>query len=359
MFPSKRDRSFAAEWDPQDGVLIAWPHAGTDWAYMLDEVTACYCGMVQAILQDADERVVIVTPDGDDVHQALGPDVDWQRIIIVELPTNDTWVRDYGPITVFHDGMMKLADFTFNAWGMKFAADCDNLVTSRLNEQGLFTMPLLNCRDMVLEGGSIETDGNGTVLTTSCCLTAPNRNDTLSRDRLEHELLQRLGCVKMLWLDHGSLAGDDTDGHIDTLARFAPGGIILYNGCDDPNDEHFEPLMKMEQRLQSMTDANGNHYHLIKLPLPDACYDEISRLPATYANFLVTNHQVLVPLYGQASKDIQACELIGQAFPGRKVVGIDSRALICQHGSLHCATMQLPRGSLRFTHNDSSKPISS
>ena len=342
MIPSTRNRSFAAEWDPQDGILIAWPHAGTDWAYMLDEVTACYVELARAILQD-DERLLIVAPDADEVKSALGPDVDWRRICIVEMATNDTWVRDYGPITV-ND---KLADFTFNAWGMKFAADCDNLVTSRLDEKGIFTLPLLNYRDLVLEGGSIETDGHGTVMTTTSCLTAPNRNDALTREQLEKVLLERLGCVKMIWLNNGSLEGDDTDGHIDTLARFAPGGIILYNGCDDTHDEHFEPLMKMEQELKEMTDVDGNHYRLVKLPLPGAMYDEISRLPATYANFLVMNHQVLVPVYGQAENDVKACELIGQAFPGRKVIAIDCRALICQHGSLHCATMQLPKGSLK------------
>lgn len=345
MFPSKNNRSFATEWDKQDGILIAWPHAGTDWAYMLDEVTACYVEMARAILED-DERLVIVAPDADDVKASLGQDVDWQRIRIIELPTNDTWVRDYGPIAVFKDGRTVLTDFTFNAWGMKFAADCDNLVTSRLQARGVFKAPLVNYRDLVLEGGSIETDGNGTVLTTTCCLTAPNRNDALSREQLEQELLDRLGCVKMLWLDHGALSGDDTDGHIDTLARFAPDGVILYCGCDTPEDEHYEPLMKMEEDLKQMTDAEGNPYHLIKLPLPDAMYDEISRLPATYANFLVMNHQVLVPVYGQPENDVKACELIGQAFPGRKIKGIDCRPLICQHGSLHCATMQLPEGSL-------------
>ena len=345
MFPSKNNRSFATEWDNQDGILIAWPHAGTDWAYMLDEVTACYVEMARAILED-DERLVIVAPDADDVKASLGQDVDWQRISIIELPTNDTWVRDYGPIAVFKDGRTVLTDFTFNAWGMKFAADCDNLVTSRLQARGVFKAPLVNYRDLVLEGGSIETDGNGTVLTTTCCLTAPNRNDALSREQLEQELLDRLGCVKMLWLDHGALSGDDTDGHIDTLARFAPDGVILYCGCDNPEDEHYEPLMKMEEDLKQMTNAEGNPYHLIKLPLPDAMYDEISRLPATYANFLVMNHQVLVPVYGQPENDVKACELIGQAFPGRKIKGIDCRPLICQHGSLHCATMQLPEGSL-------------
>lgn len=345
MILSKRNRSFAAEWDCQDGILISWPHAGTDWAYMLDEVTACYVEMAHAILDD-DERLIIVAPDGDEVREALGKDVDWQRIDIIEMATNDTWVRDYGPITIFKDGQMVLTDFTYNAWGMKFAADCDNLVTSRLDECGIFQVPLLNCRDLVLEGGSIETDGNGTVMTTTCCLTAPNRNDALSRAQLQQILLERLGCIKMIWLNHGALAGDDTDGHIDTLARFAPGGIILYDGCDDPEDEHFEPLMKMEQELKELTDADGNHYHLIKLPIPEAIYDEISRLPATYANFLIMNHQVLVPVYGQPENDVKACQLIGEAFPGRKVVAIDCRALICQHGSLHCATMQLPKGSL-------------
>ena len=345
MFPSKNNRSFTTEWDNQDGILIAWPHAGTDWAYMLDEVTACYVEMARAILED-DERLVIVAPDADDVKASLGQDVDWQRISIIELPTNDTWVRDYGPIAVFKDGRTVLTDFTFNAWGMKFAADCDNLVTSRLQARGVFKAPLVNYRDLVLEGGSIETDGNGTVLTTTCCLTAPNRNDALSREQLEQELLDRLGCVKMLWLDHGALSGDDTDGHIDTLARFAPDGVILYCGCDNPEDEHYEPLMKMEEDLKQMTDAEGNPYHLIKLPLPDAMYDEISRLPATYANFLVMNHQVLVPVYGQPENDVKACELIGQAFPGRKIKGIDCRPLICQHGSLHCASMQLPEDSL-------------
>jgi len=337
--------SFATEWDQQDGILIAWPHAGTDWAYMLDEVTACYVELSKAILQD-DERLVIVAPDGDEVKAALGADVDWQRIDIVELPTNDTWVRDYGPITINRDGETMLTDFTYNAWGMKFAADCDNLVTSRLKELGFLKMSLLNCRDMVLEGGSIETDGKGTVMTTTCCLTAPNRNDALTRKQLEQALLERLGCHKMLWVNHGELAGDDTDGHIDTLARFAPDGVILYTGCDDPGDEHFETLKLMEEDLKQFTDAEGKLYRLIKLPLPDACYDEISRLPATYANFLVTNHQVLVPVYGQAEKDLKACQLIGEAFPGRKVVAVDCRPLICQHGSLHCATMQLPKGAL-------------
>ena len=165
---NKRDRSFAAEWDKQDGILIAWPNMGTDWADMIDEVTACYVEITRAILEDEDERVLIVANDETEVRSALGPDVDWSRIIIAVMPINDTWVRDYGPIAVYHDGQLSLANFTFNAWGMKFAADCDNQVNSRLDELKVFKMPLLNYRDLVLEGGSIETDGNGTVMTTTC-----------------------------------------------------------------------------------------------------------------------------------------------------------------------------------------------
>ena len=333
-----------AEWEPQDAILVAWPHRGTDWNYMLDEAQACFKNVVAAVAREM--RVVVVAPHPDEVMALLGDIDNVDNIICQAIDTNDTWARDFGPISVVDGGNKLMLDFKFNAWGMKFAADCDNLVTSRLQARGVFKAPLVNYRDLVLEGGSIETDGNGTVLTTTCCLTAPNRNDALSREQLEQELLDRLGCVKMLWLDHGALSGDDTDGHIDTLARFAPDGVILYCGCDNPEDEHYEPLMKMEEDLKQMTDAEGNPYHLIKLPQPDAMYDEISRLPATYANFLVMNHQVLVPVYGQPENDVKACELIGQAFPGRKIKGIDCQPLICQHGSLHCATMQLPEGSL-------------
>jgi agmatine/peptidylarginine deiminase len=173
----------------------------------------------------------------------------------------------------------------------------------------------------------------------------------MKKNEISERLMKDLGAENVIWIEHGLLTGDDTDGHIDTLARFAPGGIILYTGCDDPNDEHFEPLMQMENHLKQFADVEDNHYHLIKLPLPDAIYDQISRLPATYANFLVMNHQVLVPVYGQPEKDVNACQLIGEAFPGRKVIGIDCRPLICQHGSLHCATMQLPHGSLTNLSN--------
>jgi len=339
-----------AEWEPQQAVLLSWPHEGTDWAYMIEAVTNCYVDLACAIAQD-DERLIIVANDADVVLAAL-PTACHERLTIVELPINDTWVRDYGPLAVRDgDGNARLLDFTFNAWGMKFAADCDNMVTRRLAACGLLQMPLANHLDLVLEGGSVECDGHGSVLTTSSCLLQGNRNPAMNKQQIEQALCQRLGCSQVLWLDHGSLAGDDTDGHIDTLARFAPGGVLLYTGCDNVADEHFAELQLMEQELKALTDADGNHYHLVKLPFPEPIYDQISRLPATYANFLVMNHQVLVPSYGQPDSDSAACRLIAEAFPGRDVFTVDCRVLLCQHGSLHCATMQLPAQSLnpKFT----------
>jgi len=351
MFSNINNNGFPAEWDAQDAVMLAWPHAGTDWAYMLDEVTECYNQMVESILynDDDDEQVIVLAADADEVRAGLREHLrDDPRLTIVEVPFNDTWVRDYGPLAVrAADGTTALADFTFNAWGMKFAADCDNMVNRRLQQAGLWARPLQNHLDMVLEGGSIESDGNGTIMTTTSCLLEGNRNPWFTREQIEDELKRRLGCRQVLWIEHGSLAGDDTDGHIDTLARFAPGGVILYVGCDDPDDEHFEELQRMEQQLKDAVDADGNHYHLIKLPMPDAIYDEVSRLPATYANFLIMNHKVLVPIYGDAQNDLAACEAISQAFPGRKVMPVYCNALICQHGSLHCATMQLSAGTIR------------
>jgi len=324
------------EWAPQDGILIAWPHEGTDWAYILDDVTACYRALAHAIVESG-ERLLIITPEMN-IPAPQSP-----LVTLLQLPTNDTWARDFGPIGVNTPAGVELLDFQFNGWGLKFAADCDNMVNRRLD---CLKAPLRNHQDMVLEGGSIEADGNGTVLTTEQCLLSVNRNDAWDRDRITRELCERLGCRKVLWLRHGALAGDDTDGHIDTLARFAPSGTLLYTGCDDPTDEHFAELRMMEEELMAMTDADGKPYRLVRLPLPDPIADEISRLPATYANFLVLNTRVLVPTYRQERKDRQAMDAIATAFPGREVVGIDCLPLIRQHGSLHCATMQLPAGSL-------------
>ncbi len=199
---------------------------------------------------------------------------------------------------------------------------------------------------LILEGGSIESDGRGTILTTAECLLSRNRNPHLDRGGLERELSQRLGVDRVLWLEHGYLAGDDTDSHIDTLARLAPDDTILFVACDDRTDEHYGALACMRTELERLRTRDGRPYRLLPLPWPQARFDEEGqRLPATYANFLVINGAVLVPTYDDPA-DAAALAAVEQAFPDREIVGIDCLPLILQHGSLHCVTMQLPKGVL-------------
>ena len=332
-----------SEWEPQDAVILAWPHENTDWACMLPEVEHCFVQVARNILRTT--RLIVVSPCEQHVRAMVDPQGDFQdKIVHVQCDTNDTWARDFGPIALKRDGAPhSLLDFKFNAWGMKFAACLDNLICREMDRAGILRVPLVSCQDFVLEGGSIESDGCGTILTTEQCLLSVNRNDNLSKEEIEHELKQRLGARKVLWLKHGALVGDDTDSHIDTLARLAPGNVILYVKCDNAADEQYPELQLMEAELRAMTDARGRPFELVPLPCPDAIVDEDgNRLPATYANFLITNGQVLVPTYGQEEKDLAALEAIGQVFKGYNVVGIDCNALIKQHGSLHCITMQIP-----------------
>lgn len=348
MRPTETATVMPAEWYAQDGILMAWPHAATDWAPMLDEVQACYRAIVRAIV-DGGEDVLLVAPlDPATLREQVG--IDSARLHPLQVPTNDTWTRDYGPITILRDGEPTLLDFKFNAWGLKFAAHLDNCVTSRLTQLGAWRVPVASHLDLVLEGGSIESDGEGTIMTTTCCLVDDKNRNAMSREQLTHELQQRLGAKQVLWVDHGHLDGDDTDGHIDTLARFAPGGTIIYCRPGTSASDEDLSLQRMEQQLSSFTDAAGRPYRLVGLPKPQRMVDDEGEpLPATYANFLITNSQVLVPTYAQPELDREALDIIAEAFPHHRVQGIDCRALVKQHGSLHCATMQLPRGTLAVT----------
>jgi agmatine deiminase len=271
-----------------------------------------------------------------------------ERVAIYAIPSNDTWSRDFGPLTVLEDGVPVLLDFGFNGWGLKFAAGQDNQITARLQAAGAFGARERRVPGLILEGGSIESDGAGTLLTTAECLLGPNRNPQLSRQGVEAELRRWLGAERILWLENGYLAGDDTDSHIDTLARLCPNDTIAYVACDDERDEHYEALRRMEAELRAFRNRDGRPYRLLPLPWPTAKYDaDGERLPATYANFLVINDAVLVPTY-QDSGDAAALAAVGQAFPDRAIIGIDCLPLILQHGSLHCVTMQLPRGVLQY-----------
>lgn len=332
-----------AEWEMNQSVMITLPHPLTDWAYMLDEVRECYFEIIKAIADDC--RLLIITSDliADSLSVAGIHGVNRGNISYAPIPTNDTWIRDYGFITtVTPDGLCELNDFKFNGWGLKFAADKDNLVTGLLYDQsGIVRGNYINHLSFVLEGGSIESDGHGTLLTTTRCLMSPNRNGGMTRQHIETYISDSLGIRKMLWLDHGALIGDDTDSHIDTLARLAPANTILFVACDDAADPHFKELELMKQQLEGFTNADGESFRLLPLPLPSPIYDEDGlRLPATYANYLVTPCSVIMPVYGQPANDRRAMEQIAKAFPGYNIKTVDCRALIKQHGSLHCATMQ-------------------
>jgi agmatine deiminase len=262
------------------------------------------------------------------------------------MPNNDTWSRDFGPITVSYNNQPVLLDFGFNGWGLKFPANHDNLISRRLKEQGALA-PNIKTIGLTMEGGSIESDGLGTILTTAQCLLSPNRNPQLDKSEIEQAMASLLGARRVLWLNHGWLAGDDTDSHIDTLARICPDNTIVYQACNNPLDEHFHELKLMEEELKAFRSPDGSPYRLVALPWPNARFDEQAhRLPASYANFLVINGAVLAPTYGDREHDESALECIGQAFPGREIIGINCLPLIEQHGSLHCVTMQLPAGVL-------------
>ena len=301
-----------AEWEPQSAVQLTWPHKDTDWAPILPEITAVYEEMKREI--ESRETVVVVD----------------------DIPHTDTWARDHGFITVEENGQLILLDFKFNGWGEKFAAELDNDINRQLYEQQLVKGIYESHLDFVLEGGSIESDGKGTIFTTTCCLMAPHRNQPLTQQKIEQQLKEWLGAERIVWINHGSLIGDDTDGHIDTLVRIAPNDTLLYIGADDEHPD----LLLMEQELQQLRTIDGHPYRLLRLPMPRPIYDDGERLPATYANYLVINGAVLVPTYNQPDLDQEAISTIGKAFPDREIIGIDCRAVIRQHGSLHCCTMQ-------------------
>ncbi len=338
-------RRLPAEWEEQDGILMAWPHGSTDWLPILSQVEPVFASIASHV--SAYEKVIVVGPDPDAIRLTLaGTSADLNRINIIRMETNDTWSRDFGPITVLENGTPLLLDFGFNGWGLKFAADKDNLVTSRLHEAAVFGSTPVRKTDMVLEGGSIESDGRGTILTTTECLLNPNRNPHLSKDEIESRVSELFGADRILWLNHGYLAGDDTDSHVDTLARLCPGNTVLYVKTEDPDDEHYESLLRMENELVSFRTGDGRRLRTVSLPLPSPIFDdEGKRLPATYANFLIINGAVLVPTY-RDDADEKALETIRGVFPTHSVIGIDCVALIQQHGSLHCVTMQIPKGVL-------------
>ncbi len=333
-----------AEWETQDAIQIAFPSRESDWIDYWNDVVPCYINIIKVI--SSYQKLWIVCDDEAELRSYLA-DIDLSNITIIEIPINDTWARDHAAITVQQGNDFLIYDFMFNGWGLKFAADKDNLITKQLWQKGMYHAKSFVTPDLVLEGGSIESDGIGTVLTTTNCMLSPNRNPHFSQQQIEEKLINLFGLKRVLWLEHGHLLGDDTDAHIDTVARFCDENTIAYVQCTDTNEVHYQDLLKMEDELKVIKTLDNQPYKLIPLPMVEAIYapDDNRRLPATYANFLILNDVVLMPTYQVAQDDV-AIEQLQKAFPNKKVVGIDCKALILQHGSLHCISMQYPKGSL-------------
>ena len=338
-----------AEWEPQSAVLIAWPHDETDWAQRLGEVEDTYIALVASIVRYT--RAVICVADADLQTYAearlRSARVDLSRVRFVHVEYDDTWLRDSGPITLRTPDGFRLLDFRFTGWGGKFEASRDDRLIEHLDALHVFRNAERQSIDFALEGGAIDTDGAGTLLTTWQCLH--ERHPEVDRDTLGARLAEWLAQDRVLWLDHGYLEGDDTDAHIDTLARFAPDDAIVFQACDDPSDSHYAELRAMGEEIAALRTRDGKPYRLFPLPWAQPIVDGGRRLAASYANFLIigtdTGGAVLMPAYGDPA-DAAAAAVLGQAYPGRDVVQVPCRSLIWQNGSLHCITMQLPEGSI-------------
>jgi agmatine/peptidylarginine deiminase len=340
-----------AEWEPQAGVMLTWPHADSDWRDLLPQVEPVFFRIATEIAR----REMLLVNCFDEATatrirtRLCEQGIPEQNLITATVPSDDTWARDHGPLTRLRDGRPELLDFVFNGWGGKYPAARDNAITRRLADSGVFgDIPVIHT-DMVLEGGSIDSDGTGTLLTTRRCLLHPQRNPGLDARAIEQRLHELLGTLRVLWLDDGELEGDDTDSHIDMLARFVSSEHIVYQRCREDSYSGAASLQAMEAGLQQLRTADGAPYQLTSLPWPSPKYNAAGqRLPASYANFLLINGALLMPGYEDAQDDIAEAQL-QQCFPEREVVQIPCLPLIQQSGSLHCLTMQFPAG-VEFRH---------
>ena len=333
---------FPAEWEKQSAVLIAWPHTTGDFSNNLESVEQSYSIIADTITQY--QRLIIVCRDDSHQQHIQALITNYDDIDFIHATVNDIWVRDIVFLSVEKEGSITHLNFLFNGWGEKYQHQNDNDLNHKLLNAKPFKGKAHKDIDFILEGGSVESDGIETILTTKQCLLNPNRNKGLTQQQIEQQLLENLGAKRILWLDQENLSGDDTDAHIDTLARFCSANTIAYTSCKDTDDLHYTNLKYMERQLQDFRNPEGDPYHLVALPLPKPIFDgDGQQLPANYANFLIINHAVLVPTYGDAMDDI-ALKRLGECFPQHEIIAIPCKPLVHQYGSLHCMTMQFPAG---------------
>jgi agmatine/peptidylarginine deiminase len=306
------------EWEKQTFVQLVFPHKNTDWNCCLEDAINTFTEIAYAIAQY--QKVLICFQDENTISH-----LKHKNFIFKKVKNNDTWARDFGAISVRIENEVKLLDFKFNGWGLKYPSNYDNTISRRI-------FNIHKSYNFVLEGGSVDTNSK-TLLTTSKCLLEENRNYPLTKEEIENFLKKELFINEIIWLNHGFLEGDDTDSHIDTLARFVNENTIVYCKCYDKNDIHYEELKKMEEELKN------TKFNLIPLPLPSPKIWDNHRLPATYANFLIINDAVLLPVY-EDEKDKYVYDLFKEIFQHREIIPINASTLIKQHGSIHCITKE-------------------
>ena len=344
MTPRALGFRMPAEWEPHAATWLSWPHNVETWPGKFEPVPAAFAEMVAALQEHEEVRILV----GDDELEATaraalrargcdGPSVRFFRI-----PTNDAWIRDHGPIFLIDDhGAVAMTDWRYNAWGGKYPSyDLDDRVPERMNQ----TLQLRRFEPgIVLEGGSIDVNGRGTLLTTEACLLNPNRNPTLSRQEIERYLVDFLGVRNVVWLGDG-IAGDDTDGHVDDLTRFVGPATVVTAVEEDPADENYRALQDNRQRLRTARDERGQPLEVVELPTPPPIHYDDRRLPASYANFYVGNGSVLVPVFDDPRDEI-ACSVLARLFPRRRVAPIPATDLVWGLGACHCLTQQQPRAA--------------
>jgi agmatine deiminase len=338
-----------SEWEPQEAVWLSWPTNPASWSHCWDAIQPKFAEIALVLSKYQSVYINLVTElqwEVETILEKVGLSLGLARgdIQFFDHPVNHVWVRDYGPIYTRSkdDGSVALTNWRFNGWGDKYPFELDNQVPALVASQ--VGLPCFD-QTLILEDGSIETNGQGDLLVTTNCLLNPNRNPDCSREEIEVQLKSGLGVDKVHWLD-GCIEGDDTDGHIDNLVRFfKPNGVLVASGHDQ-NDPSFDALVRLERQCRELTLSNGESVEVRLVPLPESRTQDERRLPMSYKNFFVGNQVVIMPSYGQEASDANAHKIVSEAFPDREVLSINCQEVIQDGGALHCLTQQVPQTQL-------------